>query len=116
VALIRSWFSPGYVGFGLSVKTEADVLSVTKWDFASQLGVRFRLHGSPLVGEITMRHWSNAGIRLPNHGQDFATVTIRLNSRLFGFHEAEKIPIDPSLGLNRTLAEDSSRLEEGLLP
>jgi Lipid A 3-O-deacylase (PagL) len=105
----------GYVGFGLSVKTEADVLSVTKWDFASQIGVRFQLPGSPVIGEVTMRHWSNGGIRLPNHGQDFATVTVRFNSRFFGFREAEKIPIDPSLDLNRTRAENSSRSEE-LLP
>jgi hypothetical protein len=105
----------GYVGFGLSAKSEADVLSVTKWDFASQLGVRFQAPGSPVIGEITMRHWSNAGIRLPNHGQDFATVTVRLNTRFFGVREAEKIPIDPSLDLNRTRADNSSGSGE-LLP
>jgi hypothetical protein len=106
----------GYVGFGLSVKTEADVLSVTRWDFASQVGLRFRLPGSPVIGEVTMRHWSNAGIQLPNHGQDFATVTVRLNSRLFGFREAEEIPIDPSLDLKKTLAENDSLKEEASLP
>jgi hypothetical protein len=37
-----------------------------------------------VVGEVTMRHWSNGGIRLPNHGQDFATFTIRVNSGVFG--------------------------------
>lgn len=31
------------------------------------------------TGEPTFRHWSNGGIRLPNHGQDFVTLTIRVN-------------------------------------
>ena len=66
----------GFFGFGLSEKTESDTLSVTRWDFASQLGLRFHLLANRAVGEVTLRHWSNGGIRLPNHGQDFATVTI----------------------------------------
>jgi hypothetical protein len=57
-----------------------------------------------------------AGIRLPNHGQDFATVTVRLDPRLFGFPEAEKIPVDPSLDLKRVLAENSSPSDAALLP
>jgi hypothetical protein len=106
----------GYVGFGLSAKTEADVLSVTKWDFASQFGVRFHLPGSPVIGEVTMRHWSNAGIHLPNHGQDFVTVTVRLNPRFIGFPDVEEIPIDRPLDLNRTLADHNARKDEALLP
>jgi hypothetical protein len=70
----------GFFGFGLALKTEADQLSATRWDFASQLGLRFRIPGHLAVGELTVRHWSNAGIRLPNHGQDFVTFTIRLNT------------------------------------
>ena len=69
----------GFVGFGLAAKTEADALSITRVDFASQVGVRVRLPGSHAVGELALRHWSNGGIRLPNHGQDFATVMIRFN-------------------------------------
>jgi Lipid A 3-O-deacylase (PagL) len=91
----------GFVGFGLAGKTESDALSVTRWDFASQLGLRFRLPGSRAIGELTMRHWSNGGIRLPNHGQDFATLTIRLDSRLFGIREADQIPFDPSFNQDR---------------
>jgi hypothetical protein len=106
----------GYVGFGFSLKTDADALSVTKWDFASQAGVRFRLPGSSMIGEVTMRHWSNAGIRLPNHGQDFATLTVLLDPRLVRFAETEKISIDPSIDLNRTLAEYHARKDEALLP
>ena len=94
----------GFVGFGLAAKTESDQLSATRLDFASQLGVRFRLPGDRVIGELTLRHWSNAGIRLPNHGQDFATLTFRLNSGLFGVPRADLIPIDPSLGLAATNA------------
>ena len=91
----------GFVGFGVAAKTESDDLSVTRWDFASQLGLRFRLPGNRVIGEVTMRHWSNGGLRLPNHGQDFATVTFHLNSGLFGVGRADQIPIDPSFNLDR---------------
>jgi len=91
----------GYCGFGLALRTESDVLSASKWDFASQAGFRFHMIGDRVVGEATMRHWSNGGIELPNHGQDFATLTIRIQSRLFGIPEVERIPIDPSLDVKR---------------
>jgi len=106
----------GYFGFGLAARTESDVLSATRWDFASQLGLRFRLPGSRVIGEVTMRHWSNAGIQLPNHGQDFATLTVRVNSRLFGTPEADQIAIDPSLSLDRSIAANSPGLNTSLLP
>lgn len=81
----------GFFGFGIAAKTEADQLSVTHWDFASQLGVRFPLPGNLLVGELTFRHWSNGGVRLPNHGQDFVTLTVRVNSGLVGTERSERI-------------------------
>lgn len=85
----------GFIGFGLSAKTESDQLSVTRLDFASQLGLRIRLPGDRAVAELTMRHWSNAGIRLPNHGQDFATLTVRLNPAWFGLGDkTERITAD----------------------
>jgi len=90
----------GYFGFGLAAKTESDTLSVTRWDFASQLGLRFRVPGNRVIGEVTMRHWSNGGLRLPNHGQDFATVTFHLNSGLFGVSRADQIPIGRSFNLD----------------
>ena len=83
----------GFFGFGLAAKTEADQLSVTRLDFASQFGLRFRLPGDRTVAELTMRHWSNGGMRLPNHGQDFATLTVRLNSRVVGVDSAEQISL-----------------------
>jgi len=82
----------GFVGFGLALKTESDQLSATRWDFAEQAGLRFRIPGQVAVGELTVRHWSNAGIRLPNHGQDFVTLTVRLNTGRFGVDKASQIP------------------------
>ena len=73
----------GYFGFGLAYREEADVLSATHWDFASQLGLRVRLPRSGSAMELTFRHWSNAGIKLPNHGQDFATLTFLLSPQFF---------------------------------
>jgi len=90
VSLSRRWqlFQRGPVkglfGFGLALRTESDQLSATRWDFASQLGLRVRIPGQLAVTELAVRHWSNAGIRLPNHGQDFVTLTFRLDTDLFG--------------------------------
>jgi hypothetical protein len=81
----------GFFGFGIAAKTESDQLSITRLDFASQLGVRFPFPGHRTVGELTFRHWSNAGVRLPNHGQDFVTLTVRLNSGLVGVDKKEQI-------------------------
>ena len=64
-----------FCGFGASYKTERDELSATRWNFASQLGVRLALNGRGSFVELAVRHWSNAGIRLPNRGQDFATMS-----------------------------------------
>jgi hypothetical protein len=106
----------GFFGFGLAGKTRSDELSTTRWDFASQLGLRFRLPGNRAMGELTMRHWSNGGIRLPNHGQDFATLTIRLNSGLFGISNAGQYPVDPTFKLDRSLATNNSGSQGQLLP
>ncbi len=106
----------GFFGFGLAGRSESDQLSSTRWDFASQLGLRFRLAGDRVIGEVTMRHWSNGGIRLPNHGQDFATVTFRLNSGVFGIGSADQYPIDPSFNLDRSLAANNSGWEGEPLP
>jgi len=106
----------GYLGFGLAGRSESDVLSVTRWDFAEQLGLRFRFPGNRVVGEVTMRHWSNGGIRLPNHGQDFATFTIRLDSGLFGLGKQEHNAINPSLDLDHSLAANATDFQGQPLP
>ena len=104
----------GFFGFGLAARTESDELSVTRADFASQLGLRFRLPGNRVIAEVTMRHWSNGGIKLPNHGQDFATLTIRLNSGLFGFGDENRHAINPSF--NRELVANNFGWERTDLP
>ena len=71
----------GFFGFGLAYRSESDDLSATRWDFASQLGARFQLPMAGSVAELTVRHWSNGGVRLPNHGQDFVTLTTRFDFR-----------------------------------
>ena len=67
-----------YVGLGASYKGEEDRLNATHWNFATQLALQWRFSRAVTV-ELAVRHWSNAGIRLPNRGQDFATLTVGAN-------------------------------------
>jgi hypothetical protein len=66
-------------GFGLSYRTETDVLSATHWNFSSQLGLRFQMPQFPAIFELSARHWSNGGVRTPNRGQDFTILTVRFD-------------------------------------
>ena len=119
-SLSRRWrlfeYGPvqGYFGFGLAGRSESDGLSATRWDFAEQLGLRFHLPGNRVIGDVTMRHWSNGGIRLPNHGQDFATVTFRLNSGIFGIGKTDQSTLHAPFKIARPLA--ANVLERELLP
>lgn len=64
-----------FFGFGASFKTESDELSASRWNFAEQVGVQI---GRPSTGsavELCVRHWSNAGIKLPNRGMNFITLS-----------------------------------------
>ena len=119
-SLSRRWrlfeYGPvqGYFGFGLAGRSESDGLSATRWDFAEQLGLRFHLLANRVIGEVTMRHWSTGGIRLPNHGQDFATVTFRLNSGIFGIGKTDQSTLHQPFKIDRRLA--ANVLERELLP
>jgi hypothetical protein len=119
VSLSRRWrlFSRGpvrgFFGFGIAAKTESDQLSVTRLDFASQFGLRFPMPGNRVVGELTFRHWSNGGIRLPNHGQDFVTFTVSLNSGLVGVDRTDQIGVaglDHAKGALSAYEADAARL------
>ena len=66
-------------GFGISYRTELDVLSATHWNFSSQLGLRFQAPQLPVSFELSSRHWSNGGVRTPNRGQDFTILTVRFD-------------------------------------
>ena len=66
-------------GFGVSYRTEQDILSATHWNFSSQLGLRFHAPEFPVIFELSARHWSNGGVRTPNRGQDFTILTMRFD-------------------------------------
>lgn len=66
-------------GFGLSYRTETDVLSATHWNFSSQFGLQYQAPAFPATFELSARHWSNGGVRKPNRGQDFAVLMIRFD-------------------------------------
>ena len=66
-------------GFGVSYRTEQDVLSATHLNFSSQLGLRFQAPQFPASFELSTRHWSNGGVRTPNRGQDFTILTVRFD-------------------------------------
>jgi len=66
-------------GFGVSYRTEQDILSATHWNFSSQLGLRYRTPAFPVTFELSARHWSNGGVRTPNRGQDFTILTMRFD-------------------------------------
>jgi len=66
-------------GFGLSYRTETDVLSATHWNFSSQFGLQYQSPEFPATFELSARHWSNGGVRTPNRGQDFTILMIRFD-------------------------------------
>jgi hypothetical protein len=66
-------------GFGLSYRSEQDILSATHWNFSSQFGLRFQSPQFPAIFELSARHWSNGGVRTPNRGQDFTILTVRFD-------------------------------------
>lgn len=66
-------------GFGVSYRTEQDILSATHWNFSSQFGLRYQAPGFPAILELSARHWSNGGVKTPNRGQDFTILTVRFD-------------------------------------
>ncbi len=63
------------VGLGGAYRSEEDRQIAAHWTFAEQVGVRL----TPASGwtiELMGRHWSDGGLKLPNHGQDFATLMV----------------------------------------
>jgi hypothetical protein len=72
---LKRWrYGRVFFGFGASYKDASDGLNATHWNFAEQLGLQITPRRTTSV-ELVVRHWSNAGLRLPNRGQDFVTLT-----------------------------------------
>jgi hypothetical protein len=83
---LELWRHPHWrfiVGLGASYKTEQDRLSASWWNFNEEVGLRL-MPRQGLAIELVGRHWSNAGLKLPNHGQDFATLTVSVYPGSFG--------------------------------
>ena len=78
-------------GFGAAYRSEVDPLTASHLNFAEQLGVRLMPTPGTAV-ELTMRHWSNGGLKLPNRGQDFATLTFTISPRQFSTLWARSAP------------------------
>jgi len=55
---------------------------ITVWD----VNVDEPSHAIVLIG----RHWSNGGLKLPNHGQDFATLMFTVYPSLLRHNEPSK--------------------------
>jgi hypothetical protein len=53
------------------------------WNFAWQGGLRLTPHPGWSI-ELIGRHWSNGGLKLPNHGEDFVTLTFSAYPGLIG--------------------------------
>ena len=63
-----------YFGFGANWRTEPDWLTATRWNFAYTVAARGDLGHGALV-ELSLRHWSNAWIKLPNRGINMLMLT-----------------------------------------
>jgi len=77
------------IGLGASYKTQENTLSASRWNIAEQFGVRITPTKSYAI-ELIGRHWSNGGLKLPNHGQDFATLMFTVYPSLLRHTEAPK--------------------------
>ena len=62
-----------FLGLGASYKTQENRQTASLWNFSEQVGMRY-IPKEGCAIELVGRHWSNAGLKLPNHGQDFVTV------------------------------------------
>ena len=75
------------IGLGASYKTQPNTASASLWNVSEQVGLRFTPKPSYAI-ELIGRHWSNGGLKLPNHGQDFATLMFTVYPSLFRHADA----------------------------
>ncbi len=65
------------LGLGGAYRSEEDRQISSHWNFSEEFGVRLTPSRRWTI-ELLGRHWSNGGLKLPNHGQDFATIMFTL--------------------------------------
>lgn len=66
-----------FLGIGASFQTQTNLLDSTRWNFAYLLAVRYALSPKAFL-ELSVRHWSNAWLRLPNRGQNIVLLGVGL--------------------------------------
>ena len=71
-----------FLGLGAGYRSEEDRQISSLWNFAEQGGLRLTPKKNYAI-ELAWRHFSNAGLKKPNHGQDFATLTFSVYPALF---------------------------------
>lgn len=71
-----------FLGLGAGYRSEEDRQISSLWNFAEQGGLKLTPSRNYSI-ELTWRHFSNAGLKKPNHGQDFATLTFSVYPTLF---------------------------------
>jgi Lipid A 3-O-deacylase (PagL) len=74
-----------FLGLGAAYKTQENRQIASLWNFSEQGGLRLRPTRGYTI-ELAYRHFSNAGLKKPNHGQDFATLTFSVYPALFRHH------------------------------
>lgn len=65
------------VSTGVSLVSQTSDRLSTAFQFYEQFMINFRLSKSATIG-LSYRHWSNANIKLPNYGMDFAGIQTEL--------------------------------------
>ena len=78
-----------YIGLGAAYKSQENRQIASLWNFSEQVGMRY-IPAPGYAIDLTWRHWSNAGIKLPNHGQDFGTLMFSVYPGLFRHREAPR--------------------------
>ena len=73
--ILRRPWGKLYVGFGANYRTETDMLVALKWNFAYLIAYRVNLGDTPAFAEVSIRHWSDAWLRLPDRGQNLLVVS-----------------------------------------
>ena len=67
-----------YLGLGVAYRTETDLLVATKFNFSLLFAIRDTVSKRVFL-ELSLRHWSNAWMKMPDRGEDIVMLGV-------GFH------------------------------